>query len=178
MVKLTAFIYGSVMHLYWGYTHIKLWNWTIFIKLSIFFKKKSHFTLFSTCMHNVLWDTHTINPVLHKLCKLVPISRPFSQWGIWVHVITWYYCHILTAEPHFDSQTEKTHTDTHTEYLNTSSTEVYLPKMANELRPIRTYVLSNSIGKSKQNSVHKIVFMLHHLYDLFLRNMTPKSSSK
>ena len=74
-------------------------------------------------------------PVLHKLCKLVPISRPFRQWGVWVDAITW-YCHILTAEPHFNSETE----NTHTEYLNTSSTAIYLQKMANELRSIKTYV--------------------------------------
>ena len=79
---------------------------------------------------------HTISPVLHKLCKLVPVSRPFSQWGVWVDAITW-YCHILTAEPHFNSETE----NTHTEYLNTSSTAIYLQKMANELRSIRTYVV-------------------------------------
>ena len=46
-------------------------------------------------------------------------------------------CHILTAEPHFNSETG----NTHTEYLNTSSTAIYLQKMANELRSIRTYVL-------------------------------------
>ena len=67
---------------------------------------------FPTCMQNVLWDTHTISPVLHKLCKLVPVSSPLSQWGVWVHTITWYCCHILTAELHFDSETENTHTHT------------------------------------------------------------------
>ena len=51
--------------------------------------------------------------MLHKLCKLVPVSSPFSQWGVWVHAITWYCCHILTAEPHFDSVTENTYTDIH-----------------------------------------------------------------
>ena len=36
-------------------------------------------------------------PVLfNKLCNLVPVSIPLSQWGAWIHVITW-YCHILTA---------------------------------------------------------------------------------
>ena len=130
MVKLTAFIFGSVMHLYWGCTHKIMELWTISIKLSIFFLKKITFTLFSTCMQNVLWDTHTISPVRYKLCKLVPVSSPLSQWGVWFHAITWYCCHILTAEPHFDSETENTHihthTGTHTEYLNTSSIEIYL----------------------------------------------------
>ena len=69
--------------------------------------KISHFTFFGSCMHNVLWDIHTISPVLHKLCKLVLVSRPFSQWGVWLDAITW-YCHILTAEPHFNSETENT----------------------------------------------------------------------
>ena len=97
------------------------------------------FYFFFSCMHNVLWDIHTISPVLYKLCKLVPVSRPFSQWGVWVDAITW-YCHILTAEPHFNSETE----NTHTEYLNISSTAIYLQKMANELRSIRTYVLHSN----------------------------------
>ena len=132
MVKLTAFIFGSLMHLYWGYTHTKLWKCVYNYQ----FKKYNHILLFFSCMHNVLWDIHTISPVLHKLCKLVPVSRPFSQWGVWVDAITW-YCHILTAEPHFNSETE----NTHTEYLNTSSTAIYLQKMANELRSTRTCVV-------------------------------------
>ena len=109
--------------------------WKIFIKLSIYFKNKSHFILFSTCMHNVLWDIHTISPVLHKLCKLVPVSRPVSQWGIWIHAITWYCCHILTAEPHFDSDRKNTQS------ISTLLVQhIYLQKMANELSSIRTYV--------------------------------------
>ena len=66
--------------------------------------------------------------------------KAFQPIRVWVHAITWYCCHILTAEPHFNSETENTHRDTHTEYLNTSSTEIYLQKMANELGSIWTYV--------------------------------------
>ena len=107
-------------------------------------------------MHNVLWDIHTISPVLHKLCKLVPVSRPFSQWGVWVDAITW-YCHILTAEPHFNSETE----NTHTEYLNTSSTAIYLQKMANELRSIRTYVLESHMTPkaTHMQNIFKIYYL-------------------
>ena len=46
MVKHRVFIFGSVMHLYWGYTHTQeiMQLWTIFLKWLIFWKIHiSHF---------------------------------------------------------------------------------------------------------------------------------------
>ena len=88
-------------------------------------------------MHNLLWDTHTISPVLYKFCKLVPVSSPFGQWGVWVHA---YHMVLLSYFDIWASFWFRDRKHTHREYLNTSSTEIYLQKMANELRSIRTYV--------------------------------------
>ena len=77
-------------------------------------------------MHNVLWDTHTISPVLHKLCKLVHVSRTCSHWGVWAHAITW-YCHILTAEPHFSFRDRK-HTHWHTQSISTLLVQKFICK--------------------------------------------------
>ena len=57
MVRLTAFIFGSDMHLFWSYTHKRNYAAVDNIFEIINFWQKSHFTSCSL-MHNVLWDTH------------------------------------------------------------------------------------------------------------------------
>ena len=39
----------------------------------------------------------------NKLCKGDFVTSPLSQWGAWIHAITWYWYYIWTAKPHFDS---------------------------------------------------------------------------
>ena len=48
MVKLRAFIFGSVMHLYWGYTDTRNYASVYNIKI-VNFLRFSHFALFSSC---------------------------------------------------------------------------------------------------------------------------------
>ena len=49
MVKLRAFIFGSVMHLYWGYPQGKNYaSVNNILKVMTFFKENSHFALFSS----------------------------------------------------------------------------------------------------------------------------------
>ena len=52
MVKLRVFLFGSVMHLYWGYPHGKNYaSVNNILKVTNFFKN-SHFALFSSFVYS------------------------------------------------------------------------------------------------------------------------------
>ena len=97
--------------------------WTIFIKLSFCFKKKQHILHFLP--HTVCFEIHIPSPqccinyanwFLSQSLSTNEVSGFMLSHGIVV------IC--LTAESHFDLETE----NTHTECINTCSTEIYLQK--------------------------------------------------